>query len=189
MDTTIAINLATVALTGCGAMISVWSSRSAKRANELTERIHKDQSQPYVSVDLRGDKYQPTMAVLVLRNTGPTVASDAEVSFHPLLALDPQMPGPRQLDVWNVSSLAPGAEIVLPLGFGGRFFEVNQTKVQVTISARGLEGEPIPELVYQLDVPQIARGAAGQKTINDVARAAGDIADHLRDIAKKLDEK
>ena len=90
----------------------------AKKQTQLQSRIHRDSLQPLVYVDIRVDKLSRVLLDLVVENTGPTVATNVHIEFHPPLRStlatgpdDPETPGvaatlsllpPGRRMTWNV---------------------------------------------------------------------------------------
>ncbi|MGW6874585.1 hypothetical protein ACWGHA_19850 [Streptomyces xanthophaeus] len=70
------------------AVIAVWQAsiarRSAARQLALAERIHREQNEPYVIVDIQPDPKGGAL-LLVVENTGPTVARNVRISCDPPL--------------------------------------------------------------------------------------------------------
>ncbi|WP_406514021.1 hypothetical protein OG851_40445 [Streptomyces sp. NBC_00161] len=70
------------------AVVAVWQAaiarRSAGRQLALAERIHREQNEPYVIVDIQPDPDGGAL-LLVVENTGPTVARNVRISCDPPL--------------------------------------------------------------------------------------------------------
>ncbi|MEU6626105.1 hypothetical protein ABZ926_35825 [Streptomyces litmocidini] len=70
------------------AFIALWQASIARKtANSqlaLQERIHREQNEPYVIVDIQPDPRHGALT-LVIENTGPTVARDVRISCDPPL--------------------------------------------------------------------------------------------------------
>ncbi|MFD6344719.1 hypothetical protein ACFWF9_08330 [Streptomyces roseolus] len=78
----------TVVVAVVAALIAVWQASiargTAKRQLKLSERIHREQNEPYVIVDIQPDPLHGAL-LLVIENTGPTVARDVRISCDPPL--------------------------------------------------------------------------------------------------------
>ncbi|CAL9672312.1 hypothetical protein SUDANB176_07492 (plasmid) [Streptomyces sp. enrichment culture] len=78
------ISLGTAVVAVIAAVISAWQAHSARssgqRRLELAERVHREQNEPYVIVDIQ--PYMPghTLLVPVIENIGSTVARNVRVS-------------------------------------------------------------------------------------------------------------
>jgi hypothetical protein len=68
------------------AVIAVWQAaiarRSAAQQLALTERIHREQNEPYVIVDIQPERNDGSL-LLVIENAGPTVARNVRISCNP----------------------------------------------------------------------------------------------------------
>jgi hypothetical protein len=174
--------------------MTLWQARSAKaqadaakrqaaaatRQTELQEQIYRDSHQPYVWADFRPDPVTRQMIRLVIRNEGPTVATDVGVVFDPPLeSPDAEVRfGERACGVLasGLPSMPPGKE--MSWNFGRGFVVLadgNKTlRYKVTITGQGPFGD-MPTLEYLLDLEDL-RG---------VAAAHGG---SLQQIAKSVDE-
>ncbi|MGV9290721.1 hypothetical protein [Streptomyces sp. NPDC003719] len=77
-----------VAVAVVAAVIAVWQAaiarRSAAQQLALAERIHREQNEPYVIVDIQPERNDGSL-LLVIENTGPTVARNVRISCNPPL--------------------------------------------------------------------------------------------------------
>ncbi|MFB6528977.1 hypothetical protein [Streptomyces sp. NPDC056399] len=84
-------------------VIALWQASIARKAAHsqlaLQKRIHREQNEPYVIVDIQPDPYGPML--LVVENTGPTVARDVRISCDPPLESG-WAPEPGQPDLTQV---------------------------------------------------------------------------------------
>lgn len=76
----------TVAVAVAAAVIAVWQAaiarRSAAQQLALAERIHREQNEPYVIVDIQPERSNGSL-LLVIENAGPTVARNVRISCDP----------------------------------------------------------------------------------------------------------
>jgi hypothetical protein len=126
MDATawIAVVSAVIAV---AALYFTWrQAQNAQRQTELQQRIHEDAAQPYVWADLRPDPENGYLIALIVRNEGPTVATNVRVGFD--------KPLPNEFaDNWDgqlveLASLAPGRQIVWWLRSGPDWFKGEDPK-------------------------------------------------------------
>ena len=89
----------------------IYVRRSAKASREQTKQqkqAAKDAAQPMVWVDVRGDDGQGQALVLLLGNSGPSIARNVKVTFDPappsILEIKPILEILRQ----GIASLTPG---------------------------------------------------------------------------------
>ncbi|GHE24171.1 hypothetical protein [Streptomyces capillispiralis] len=77
-----------VAVAVVAAVIAVWQAtiarRSAAQQLALAERIHREQNEPYVIVDIQPERNDGSL-LLVIENAGPTVARNVRISCDPPL--------------------------------------------------------------------------------------------------------
>jgi hypothetical protein len=76
--TAAAVIIALVALYFTGQQVKV-----AKQQTKSQQKLHEDAAQPYVWVDLRPTDGDGHIMLLVVRNEGPTVATDVQIAFDP----------------------------------------------------------------------------------------------------------
>ncbi len=127
----------------------------AKRQTEVQEQLYKDQQQPYLWVDYRMDEASGWIIDLVLKNEGPTVATDVRVN------IDPPIERATDFKSWDLhtlpgfqdgfASIPPGREMRWTLGSHVDIFKEGALKRhEVTISFDGPYG-PVPPVTYVLD--------------------------------------
>lgn len=137
------------------------SLRLGQAQLESSIRAHVDSLQPYLWVDLRARDDGSGMMVLVLGNSGPTVATDVHVEFQPPLS---HLVPPNHVADANhveerfrqgISSIAPGRVITWALGLAWEFFtdaafdSAPATAIEIKIVATGPHG-PIAPLTYSI---------------------------------------
>lgn len=125
------------AVIAVAALYFTWQqARNAQRQTELQQRMHEDAAQPYVWADLRPDTEHGFIISLVVRNEGPTVATNVRVSF------DSPLPN-KFADEWDgrlvqVASLAPSRQMVWWLKPGPDWFAGDEPKsFEVSIACVG----------------------------------------------------
>ncbi|MFJ2937894.1 hypothetical protein ACIO8G_34650 [Streptomyces sp. NPDC087219] len=95
-------------------VIALWQAAIARKAARsqlaLQQRIHREQNEPYVIVDIQPDPYGAML--LVVENTGPTVARDVRISCEPPLESG-WAPEPGQPDLTQVLREVLGQPIPL----------------------------------------------------------------------------
>lgn len=126
-------------------------ARSADQQLELANQVRKDQAQPYVFADIRPDTGGFLM-MLVVENTGATVAHNVRVKFEPELR-SINFPDVSQLRFLRegISALPPGRRITWYFDTGPAIFENDvPKKYTVTIDAMGPYGA-VDQLQYEID--------------------------------------
>ncbi|GAB3621801.1 hypothetical protein GCM10027417_30630 [Glutamicibacter endophyticus] len=127
----------------------------AKRQTETQEQLYRDQQQPYIWVDFRLDPASYWLVDLVMKNEGPTVATNVRVEIEPPIKRS------ENLDDWGLSDLPgfkdgfasfpPGRELRWSLGSHVDIFdEKSFTRHTITIRCDGPFG-PVEPLSYVLD--------------------------------------
>lgn len=157
----------------------------AKESYELTKQIHAEQSQPYVFADIRSSEHEPQLVVLLIRNQGPTVATDVRVTFSPAIAVDPARPDIGPLSELTVSSLAPGAQIVRACGVGSTWLDQSPDRITITVNGQGPHGTLAP-VRHHIDMIALRQSLAAHKTLHHVVQAVEKIAKGVDAITRKL---
>jgi hypothetical protein len=177
------LSVAALIIAALGVWYAAWQATIAQNAYEHAKQIHIEGSQPYVFVDIRSDSHQPQLVVLLIRNGGPTVATDVCLTIDPAVLVDPARNVPP-LDKLMITALPPGAEMVRALGVGANFFDRVPDRITVSIDAKGPHGT-VPTNSYQLDMAAFRLTAAGHQTLHDAAKALIEIQKHVKTIADK----
>jgi hypothetical protein len=147
------ISLAAAFFTGVAA-IAAW------RQTQLQRQISRDAAQPYVWADLRPDEVEAGLLMLLVGNSGRTVATNVRVSTEPRLTdlatnLDRTRPVPDQI-ARGISSLAPGRVMRWHLGAVREHLPAGTVgqRYLIRIEAEGPFGA-VPPLEYSADLEDI----------------------------------
>ncbi|MGE2842052.1 hypothetical protein ACQGFI_00560 [Rhodococcus sp. 2.95] len=139
-----AIAAATIAL---GALYFTWrQAENATQQTKLQQKMHEDAAQPYVWADIRVDPRHGQMLQFVVKNEGPTVATDVQLHINPPLRADWMLGGTdkgngpyRQGN--RFSSMPPGREMVWNLATAFGFSKsVDHKAFTVRVDAHGPYG-------------------------------------------------
>ena len=128
----------------------------AKRQTEIQEQLYRDQQQPYLWVDFRVDPVSYYLIDLVLKNEGPTVATNVRVTMDPPIERSSAFTIEKSLldlpgFANGFASIPPGREMRWSLGTHVEIFEEGTFhRHTVTIAFDGPFG-PAEPLVYVLD--------------------------------------
>ncbi|EGJ76290.1 MULTISPECIES: hypothetical protein [Streptomyces] len=153
----------TVIVAVVAALIATWQAAIARvAANKqlvLSERIHREQNEPYVIVDIQPDGNHGSL-LLIIENTGPTVARDVRISCDPPLESGWE-PRPGEPDLTQVMQeilarpipiLPPRRRLTFLLDNQDRFENVQLPRVYTfTVDANGPEGE-VETAQYTVDL-------------------------------------
>jgi len=139
------------------------AARAALQQTVLQRRVHEEAMSPYVWADIRPDDQQGQMFVLVVGNSGPTLAQDVTVR------IEPPFEGADGGRYWSeaqeqlaegVASLPPGRVMSWNLGVAFKVLErTDRPDHKVTIDGRGPYG-PLPTLTYRVRADDIRHGRA-----------------------------
>lgn len=194
-----AIIAAFAAAIALAALYFTWRQvRTAEAQTSLQRKMHEEAAQPYVWADIRPHAQHAEFMMLIVKNDGPTVASNVSVSIDP--PFPPEWIGvgdedrflnrrrfaalpPGRVMQWNLGlpyQLLPSPEV--PANGDGRF--------EITISFDGSRG-PVDTLTYMVDLSEYRRSAKTTpgtpmtiaKSINESSRA---LTKAIDSIAKQL---
>jgi hypothetical protein len=132
------------------------AAKAAVDQTKIQRQLRIDAAQPYVWADLREDKIRGTMVLLVLGNSGPTVATDIKVTITPELratSMNAEKVQRVQERLANgFQSLAPGREVSWSLGVGFEILEKEGGRsYSFKVEAMGPFG-PLEPLTYVVDM-------------------------------------
>ncbi|GAA1395400.1 hypothetical protein ACFQZ4_54110 [Catellatospora coxensis] len=190
MDTaqglSIIMSAGAVVIAAVAAFYAAWQAFVAHGSMQQAKDLYRDQNQAYVFADIRADEHEPQLAVLVVKNEGPTVATNITVSFEPPISANLHR-GSINIDQWLIPSLPPGARLVRGLGVGFEFFPANEFVCVITVTGTGRHGA-LDRLAYAIDLPAIGNTLAAHKTTSHIAGTLEKIAKTLLATDKKLGE-
>lgn len=185
------ISLGTAVVAVIAAVISAWQAHiarsSGQRQLELAERVHREQNEPYVIVDIQ--PYMPghTLMVLVIENIGTTVARNVRVSSdRPLETTWGEEPAEvlRQVLSRPISMIPPGRRLTYLFDDHDRW-ETDLPSVYVfTVRAEGPYGAVEP-LEYTVDISTWAESLAGERPTLRLEEALGGIETQLQTLAER----
>ncbi|SDZ04227.1 hypothetical protein SAMN05444365_1058 [Micromonospora pattaloongensis] len=178
------------AFAGSQAMAATRQARYAQGQLALAEQVRKDQAQPYVFVDLAPDEHDPQKLMLVVQNTGMTVAHNIRVTFDPPLqsVTRPDFAETTPALLAPISALPPGRRVRWFWEIGFRLFENLQIprSYTVTVNADGPFGT-VGELIYEIDLDNLrysdATAPASKKLVDELQKSRK----ALEKISQKVD--
>lgn len=167
------------------------SANAAREQTKLQRKIHEDTAQPYVWASIVGDRAQGTLLKLVVRNEGPTVATNIKVIFEPRPVPSARAIGDatRWANILDrlengLSSLPPGHRLEWVFDTGPNFFETDEhptTEVTVTVTCEGPYGPCTPN-TYVLDLEDI------KQTLDVPDGSLHQVTKQLKDLTKVVKE-
>jgi hypothetical protein len=146
----------------------------ARQTNQLQEKIWRDSAQPYVYADIRPDPRNGVLLLLVIENTGRTIAQNVRVTFTP--PLESSTP---QLDITSkkalndaIASMPPGARITHYVDRGFSLHDSDKPKhYHVKITGDGPSG-PMDDLEYEIDLTALLDSASIREgSMRELAKA------------------
>jgi rRNA-processing protein FCF1 len=159
-------------------------ARESRRQTALQDVMRRDSAQPYVWVDFRTDDRNGVVFELVLKNEGPSVATDVVVTFDPPLAS-------RLSDVLGevikVASMPPGRSLRWFFDSGMTLYDDDSVvkRYRVAITSTGPFGA-VPPLAYDLDLNDFLKSAiAPPGTLHGVTQELEKIKNELRKTARR----
>ncbi|QDP95822.1 hypothetical protein FOE78_07835 [Microlunatus elymi] len=154
-----------------------YARRSANAAREQTKiqrQLREDAAQPYVWADLRPSEEHGQFILLVIGNSGPTLATDVQVSITPeLRTQEKERSGLIHKALADgLSALAPGRTITWNLGVPWEVITKGQPNIyRIRIRANGPFGA-VPAMTYSVDLETLRYSlAVPPGTLNGIAVA------------------
>lgn len=133
------------------------AAKAAWEQTRIQRQLREDAAQPYIWADVRPDDQSGVILVLVIGNSGPTVATNVKVKIEPPFPNIPQLEqavAAQQRLAEGLRSLPPGRTMRWWLGQGFNLIQPEGAQPhRITIQADGPFG-PIPELSYELDLAE-----------------------------------
>jgi hypothetical protein len=147
------------------------SARENADAVSLQLAALREQRQPYVYVDIRGDDQRPGFLIVLIQNVGSTVATDVVVAFDPPLQSS-QSGRLSNKSTLSVAAVPPGRMITYDLDTNSAYFAAGYPLVyKVRISAKGHQ-QPIPQLSYSISLENLKdMSAVNSGSLKDIAEA------------------
>jgi hypothetical protein len=143
------------------------AARAARDQTKIQRQLREDAAQPYVWADVRQGDEDGIMLVLVVGNSGPTIATEVKVKIDPPFRAHQQLQEAvraQQRLAEGIRSLPPGRMMRWDLGPGFDLVPEDEQLHSITITANGPFG-PVPDLSYDVDLseydgqPARARGS------------------------------
>jgi hypothetical protein len=150
------------AISAIAAFIALFFIRQQATAalaqTKLQQQMRQDQAQPYVWADIRPSEQSQHLMLLVLRNEGPTVATDVEVTFDP--PLPDLIKNGEPTRAYRIAGMPPGRTMSWSLGMSPEWLNGAEPKrFTVTVTAGSSFGA-VPTLSYMLDVDEYRQASA-----------------------------
>jgi hypothetical protein len=173
-----------------------------RRQLDIAEKVRREQTEPYVVIDIQPSTFAGGFLNLVIENIGTTVARNVRFSVEPPMRSTLELQGDPPLAdarifTHGVPMLPPRRRIEILFDFSPDRYEKGfETLYQVTINAEGPYG-PIEPLRYEIDL-RILYGwqyttektiHSGVKTLEKMQQDLHKIPGYLRRIGERIDTR
>lgn len=155
------------------ALVALYFTRqqalAAQQQTALQRQIREDQAQPYVWADIRPDDQSMHLMMLVIRNEGPTTATNVTVAFEP--PLPRKIGGAEGSSEYRIVGMPPGRTMRWHLSTAPDWLNGESPKrFRVSVTADGPFGEVQPT-TYELDIDEYRQASATPVgTLNGITR-------------------
>ncbi|MFF5924188.1 hypothetical protein ACFY8C_38570 [Streptomyces flavochromogenes] len=165
---------------GVAVVAAVISAIQAKHANdqveiaerqlELAEKIHREQNEPYVIVDVQPGAPGSMFLHLIVENIGSTVARNVRISADP--PIETSFGEQATVDLQTVLArvypmIPPGRRLEFLFDGPSRFNGALPMAYTFTVHCEGPFG-PVEELEYLVDIATLAESSVGQRPLKRV---------------------
>ncbi|WP_407560415.1 hypothetical protein [Streptomyces sp. 184] len=158
-------------------------AKSAEAQLEVARRVHREQNEPYVIVDIRPDEPGSFALALVIENVGPTMARNVKINTTPSLTSslgeDVSLALQRVLSQ-TIPMIPPGRRLVYLFDIGKRFDSGLPMAFEFIVRSEGPMG-PVEELRYTVDLGVLSEALIGRRPTKGMEK-------HLDKIGKSLKE-
>ncbi len=196
-DSWVALGAAVIALgslffAGRAANAAKAQTQVARDQTDLQRQIRVDAAQPYVWIDLRPDDEHGKFLLLIVGNSGPTVATQIRVTFDPRLELPSEGTShgaeARELLARGISSLPPGRQMKWKLGIASQLIADGYALAYTaTVLGDGPFG-PLEPLTYTIHLDDIRSTlAVPDGTLNGVALAVKSLTKAVENVSAALE--
>lgn len=162
----------------------------ARRQLEQAERVHREQNEPYVIVDIQPDAPGSGLLILLIENIGPTIARDVTITADPPLvsATGDKLTERVQRGLSRtIPMLPPGRRLKYAFDVSStRFASDLPTAYTFTVQAKGPFGD-VESLEYLVDISSWRETLLGTHPDAKVAGALSDIAGSLSALTKAFE--
>jgi hypothetical protein len=145
-----AVSVLSVLVAGLSLMYVRRSANASREQTKQQKQAAKDAAQPMVWVDIRGDEGQGQALVLLLGNSGPSIARNVKVIFDPAPPSTLDIKPILEILKQGIASLPPGRTMQWALGAPHNAVDWDAHKAyRVRIEAEGPFGaiEPLEYLI------------------------------------------
>ncbi|MFE2844342.1 hypothetical protein ACFXKS_12395 [Streptomyces scopuliridis] len=159
---------------------------SAQGQLDVARQVHREQSEPYVIVDIQPYDPGTHLLVLVIQNVGPTVARNVRVTATPELSSthgDEITQALQNVTARTIPMIPPGRRLQYFFDTGARFGSALPMEFEFTVTSEGPMG-PVETLRYTVDLAILTEELIGERPTKKLEEKLGKIADGVRDVGK-----
>ena len=168
---------------------------AANRQAAIAEQVRQEQVEPYVVVDIRPSDHVGYVFVLVIENTGPTVARNVQIKFDPPLErVEETLSGwPPIRDALflkeGIPFMSPGRRIEWFFDVGFKRLDSDLPKVYtVTVDTEGPFGR-VETLTYRIDLSMYGGlNTLGVKNLHDGVKTLEKVVVDLEHLSRAVRE-
>ncbi|MFF0243956.1 hypothetical protein ACWEU6_05195 [Streptosporangium sandarakinum] len=167
----------------------------ALRQLELEQQVRREQQEPYIVVDIQPSAFVSSVLLVVIENTGPTVARNVRIAFSPQIERFMDTDGfgrfvlaESHLFKNGIPAMPPGRRIELLFDLGYKRLNSDLPKeYTVTVDCEGPGGRPVETMIYKIDL-RIYEGTEqlGVKNLHDGVKMLEKVKNELAGIRKLL---
>lgn len=163
----------------------------ARQQLEQAEKVHREQNEPYVIVDIQPDAPGSSLLVVTVENIGPTMARDVKITTDSPLVSSTGDNLTERLQRGlsrTIPMLPPGRRLKYAFDISSRRFASDlPTAYTFTVEAKGPFGDVEP-MEYLVDISSWRETLLGEHPNAKMEKALGSIADSLNALAKAYRE-
>ncbi|WP_326830234.1 hypothetical protein OIE13_17045 [Streptosporangium sp. NBC_01810] len=167
----------------------------ALRQLELEQQVHREQQEPYIVVDIQPSAFVSSVLLVVIENTGPTVARNVRITFDPQIERFEEIGDPSRFILAEsflfkngIPAMPPGRRIELFFDLGSNRLNSDLPKeYTVTVDCDGPGDRPVETMTYKIDL-RIYEGTEQihVKNIHDGVKMLEKVKEELGGIRKLL---
>ncbi|MFD3516321.1 hypothetical protein [Streptomyces sp. NPDC058657] len=162
---------------------------SARGQLEVAQQVRREQNEPYVLVTIRPQESTPGLLVLVVQNTGPTMARDVKITCSPDLSSsigDDVTEALQSALARTIAMLPPGQRLEYLFDTGRRFQSDLPMVFEFTVEAQGPMG-PVEPLHYVVDLHSLTEALMGERPTKQLEKELEKISNQFKEFVKSYE--
>ncbi|MFC8435967.1 hypothetical protein [Streptomyces sp. NPDC057253] len=166
-------------------------AKSAEGQLQVARRVHREQNEPYVIVDIQPQEPGSLLLVLAIQNVGLTVARDVKIKVTPNLtstAGDDVGDALTQVLSRTITMMPPGRRLEYPFDSAtSRFGSGLPMVFEFTVNSEGPMG-PVEELKYTVDLDVLGDALIGRRVTKPIEERLDKISKSLKGLNDSYQE-